>query len=55
MTLYPAVALTIAAIIVYFIYNVSDDKYRRIAKDLNEGRWEHGIIGESTRASLAMK
>jgi len=52
MTLYPAVALTIAAIIIYFIYNVSDDKYRRIAKDLNEGRWEHGVIGESTSASL---
>ena len=53
MTLYPAVALTIAAIIIYFIYNMSDDKYRRIAKDLDDGRWEHGIIGESTRASLA--
>ena len=55
MTLYPAVALTIAAVIVYFIYNVSDDKYRRIAKDLTEGRWEKGIIGESTLASLASK
>jgi len=51
MTLYPALALAIAAIIIYFIYNVSDDKYRRIANDLDEGRWEHGIIGESTSAT----
>ncbi|MDY7526408.1 MULTISPECIES: MFS transporter [unclassified Cryobacterium] len=53
MTLYPALALVIAAIIIYFIYTVSDDKYRRIANDLDERRWEHGIIGESTSSTSA--
>lgn len=55
MTLYPAIALTIAAVIVYFIYNVSDDKYKKIATDLDNGRWEHGVIGESTLESLKAK
>jgi len=44
MTLYPAVALTIAAIVVGFLYNLPDDKYKKIAKDLEEGKWEKGII-----------
>ncbi|HEX9026237.1 MAG TPA: glycoside-pentoside-hexuronide (GPH):cation symporter [Clostridium sp.] len=44
MTIYPAIALTIAAIIVGLLYNLPDDKYRKIAKDLEEGKWEKGII-----------
>jgi GPH family glycoside/pentoside/hexuronide:cation symporter len=47
MTLYPAVALALAAVIVYFLYNLSDDKYTAIALDLEAGRWEKGIIGQS--------
>jgi len=44
MTLYPAVALAIAALIVGVLYNLPDDKYKMIAKDLEEGKWEKGII-----------
>ncbi len=44
MTLYPAFALAMAAIVVGFLYNLPDDKYRKIAKDLEEGKWEKGII-----------
>lgn len=40
MTLYPAVALGLAAIIIGILYNLPDDKYRMIAKDLQEGRFE---------------
>jgi len=47
MTLYPAIALAAAAVIVYFLYNLSDDKYTSIALDLEAGRWEKGIIGQS--------
>jgi len=51
MTLYPAVALAIAAVIIYFLYSLSDEKYHAIAVDLEEGRWEHGIIGEEAPAA----
>lgn len=44
MTLYPAVALAIAAVVVGLLHNLPDDKYRMIAKDLEEGRWEKGNI-----------
>jgi Na+/melibiose symporter-like transporter len=42
MTLYPAVALLLAAIIIGLMYNLSDDKFKKIADDLNHGRWENG-------------
>lgn len=42
MTLYPAVALLLAALIVFFFYNLPDDKFRSIASDLENGRWESG-------------
>ncbi|WP_368251114.1 glycoside-pentoside-hexuronide (GPH):cation symporter [Enterococcus sp. 2201sp1_2201st1_B8_2201SCRN_220225] len=48
MTLYPAFALAMAAVIIFFLYGLSDDKYRKIADDLSNGRWENGIIGESS-------
>jgi sugar (Glycoside-Pentoside-Hexuronide) transporter len=44
MTLYPAVALAIAAVVVGLLHNLPDDRYRMIAKDLEEGRWEKGNI-----------
>jgi len=44
MTLYPAVALAIAAIVVGVLHNLPDDKYRKVAQDLQEGRWEKGIL-----------
>lgn len=44
MTLYPAVALAIAAIVVGLLHNLPDDKYRKIAKDLQEGRWKKGVL-----------
>ncbi|PXA65790.1 glycoside-pentoside-hexuronide (GPH):cation symporter [Cryobacterium arcticum] len=47
MTLYPAIALALAAVIVYFLYNLSDDKYLSIVGDLEAGRWKNGVIGEA--------
>ncbi|MFV0560320.1 MAG: glycoside-pentoside-hexuronide (GPH):cation symporter [Enterococcus sp.] len=47
LTLYPAFALVMAAIIIFFLYGLSDDKYRQIADDLSNGKWEKGIIGQS--------
>jgi glycoside/pentoside/hexuronide:cation symporter, GPH family len=44
MTLYPAVALLLAAIIIGFLYNLSDEKFKNIASDLDNGRWEKGIF-----------
>lgn len=44
ITLYPGVALGIAAIILYFFYGLTDDKFKQIAEDLNNGKWEHGTI-----------
>ncbi len=44
MTLYPGIALGIAAIILYFFYGLTDDKFKQIADDLNNGKWEHGTI-----------
>ncbi|MDT8717397.1 MFS transporter [Clostridium sp. 19966] len=40
MALYPAVALTIAAIVIAIMYNLTDDKYKDIVKDLHEGKFE---------------
>ena len=44
MTLYPAIALFTAMIILFFLYGITDDKFRQIAKDLDEGRWEKGEL-----------
>jgi GPH family glycoside/pentoside/hexuronide:cation symporter len=35
-----------AAIIIFFLYGLSDDKYRKIAADLSNGKWENGNIGD---------
>jgi GPH family glycoside/pentoside/hexuronide:cation symporter len=44
MTLYPAIALLLAAIIIGLMYNLSDDKFEDIANDLTNGRWEKGTL-----------
>jgi GPH family glycoside/pentoside/hexuronide:cation symporter len=44
MTLYPAISLLLAAIIIGLLYNLSDDKFKNIANDLNNGRWEKGTF-----------
>lgn len=40
MALYPAVALGVAAIVIGLLYNLSDDKYREIVKDLEAGKFD---------------
>lgn len=47
MTLYPGIALVLAIIVIGFLYKLSDDRYRKIATDLDHGKWENGIIGEN--------
>ncbi|MED4838812.1 MULTISPECIES: glycoside-pentoside-hexuronide (GPH):cation symporter [Heyndrickxia] len=44
MTIYPAVALLLAAIIITLLYNLPDDKFKQIANDLENGRWEKGTF-----------
>ena len=44
MTLYPAVALFAAMLIIFFLYGLTDDKYRQIADDLNNSKWEKGDL-----------
>ncbi|MFX3616654.1 MAG: glycoside-pentoside-hexuronide (GPH):cation symporter [Sporolactobacillus sp.] len=44
MTLYPAIALFLAALIIWFFYNLSDNKFKDIANDLENGRWENGTF-----------
>ncbi|MFC6169595.1 glycoside-pentoside-hexuronide (GPH):cation symporter [Loigolactobacillus jiayinensis] len=47
MTLYPGVALVLAMIIVGLLYKLSDTRYRKIATDLDHGKWEKGQIGDN--------
>ena len=46
MTLYPGFCLIMAALIIGFLYKISDDRFEQIATDLDNGRWEHGVIGD---------
>ncbi|GAF40755.1 Na+ xyloside symporter related transporter [Agrilactobacillus composti DSM 18527 = JCM 14202] len=46
MTLYPGVCLLIAAVVVGFLYKLTDDRYTKIAADLDNGVWEKGKIGD---------
>lgn len=46
MTLYPGICLIIAAIVVGFLYKLDDDRFSKIATDLDNGKWEKGKIGE---------
>jgi len=47
MTLYPAVALFFAGLIIFFIYRLTDERFAEVAVDLDNGRWKNGVIGES--------
>lgn len=44
MTLYPAITLTLALLTLLFLYNLSDEKYKKIADDLSNGKWEKGEL-----------
>ena len=47
MTLYPAVALLAAGLIIFFLYRLSEEKFYEVATDLDNGRWKDGIIGQT--------
>lgn len=44
MTLYPGVALGLAALILWKLYDLSDERYKQIVADLSKGLWEKGKI-----------
>lgn len=46
MTLYPGVCMIIAALVIAFLYKLNDDRFKKVATDLDNGKWEKGIIGE---------
>lgn len=46
MTLYPGICLLIAAVVIGFLYKLTDDRFKGIAEDLDNGKWEHGMIGD---------
>ena len=46
MTLYPAVALVVAAACILVVYNLDDAKFDRVSADLAAGRWEKGTFEE---------
>lgn len=48
LTIYPAAALLVAAVIIFFLYDISEEKFKSMTDDLTNGRWEKGKIGEST-------
>jgi sugar (Glycoside-Pentoside-Hexuronide) transporter len=47
MALYPAVALGVAAIIIWLLHDLSDDKYRNIVEDLQAGRFDSNVNSAS--------
>ena len=47
MTLYPAVALLCAGLIIFFLYRLSDERFKEVATDLDKGLWKNGKIGET--------
>lgn len=46
MCWYPALALGLAAIMLVFVYNLGDKKYKKIAADLDAGLWRGGRIAD---------
>lgn len=46
MTLYPAIALLLAAIIISTLYKLDDNQYTQIASDLQAGKWKNGTLAE---------
>lgn len=53
MTIYPAFALLMAAIIIFRLYDITEDKFKKMTDDLAAGRWENGKIGESTIETIS--
>ncbi|WP_201013561.1 MFS transporter, partial [Lactococcus lactis] len=47
MTLYPAVALLCAGLIIFFLYRLTDERFKEVAIDLDNGCWKNGKIGET--------
>lgn len=52
LTIYPALALLVAALIIFFLYDITEKKIEEMTDDLSHGRWERGVIGESTIETL---
>lgn len=46
MTLYPGACMIIAAIVLGLLYKLNDDKFEKVATDLDAGKWEKGTIGD---------
>ncbi|WP_416353706.1 glycoside-pentoside-hexuronide (GPH):cation symporter [Agrilactobacillus fermenti] len=46
MTIYPGICLLIAAVVIGLLYKLTDDRYEKIATDLDQGKWEKGTIGD---------
>ncbi|WP_137596646.1 glycoside-pentoside-hexuronide (GPH):cation symporter [Paucilactobacillus kaifaensis] len=46
MTLYPGACMIIAAIVIGFLYKLNDEKFKKVATDLDNGKWEKGNIGD---------
>ncbi|WP_461215095.1 glycoside-pentoside-hexuronide (GPH):cation symporter [Lacticaseibacillus sp. GG6-2] len=46
MTLYPGACMIIAAIVIALLYKLDDNKFKKVATDLDHGKWEHGTIGD---------
>lgn len=44
MTLYPAICLALAGIILLLLFRLDDEKFTRISNDLDHGHWENGNL-----------
>lgn len=44
MTLYPAICLAAAGVIIWFLFRLDDTKFKNISDDLDHGRWENGTL-----------
>jgi len=46
MTLYPGACMIIAAFVIGFLYKLNDERFKKVATDLDNGKWEKGNIGD---------
>jgi len=46
ITLYPGICMLLAALALAFLYKLNEDKFEKVATDLDAGKWEKGTIGE---------
>jgi GPH family glycoside/pentoside/hexuronide:cation symporter len=44
MTLYPAIALILAAAVIFFLYNLTDKRFKEMSDDLNNHKWKSGTF-----------